>query len=92
MHKVRRKALSPLLCDQKCTMTSVYMETYPNERLLIYDKRKSTCGGCLIMFASDEQLNVLFNSDVLFADGTFKISPKLFVQLCICVGMQHGEG
>jgi hypothetical protein len=45
-----------------------------------------------MIFASEEQLNVLYNSDVLFADGTFKVSPKLFEQLYVLHGMQNGEG
>lgn len=45
-----------------------------------------------MMFASEEQLNVLFHADVLFADGTFKVSPKLFEQLYVLHGMQNGEG
>ncbi|CAF5141655.1 unnamed protein product, partial [Rotaria socialis] len=43
------------------------------------------------MHASEEQLNVLFNSETIFADGTFKVSPKLFDQLYVLLGIQHGE-
>jgi hypothetical protein len=46
----------------------------------------------LMIFASEEQLNVLFRSDTLFADGTFKVSPKLFEQLYLIHGMENGEG
>ncbi|CAF4189714.1 unnamed protein product [Rotaria magnacalcarata] len=74
LHKLRRKALPPLPRDQKFTMPLVYQETYSKENFLIYDKRKNAYGGRLIMFASNEQLDVLFNSDTLFADGTFKLA------------------
>lgn len=30
--------------------------------------------------------------DVLFADGTFKVSPKLFEQLYVIHVMENGEG
>lgn len=73
-------------------MPTVYQETYSKDRFLIYDKRKTASGGRLMIFASDEQLNVLFHSNVLFADGTFKVSPKLFEQLYVIHGMQDGEG
>ncbi|CAM4979800.1 unnamed protein product [Rotaria socialis] len=91
LHKLRRKALPPLPRDQKFIMPSIYQETYCKERFLIYDKRKSAYGGRLIMHASEEQLNVLFNSETIFADGTFKVSPKLFDQLYVLLGIQHGE-
>ena len=45
-----------------------------------------------MIFASDEQLNVLHHSDVLFADGTSKVSPSLFDQLYVLHGMENGEG
>ena len=89
---MRRKALPPLPRDQKFIIPPIYKETYAKEQFLIYDKRKGAYGGRLIMFASPEQLNALFNSDTLFADGTFKISPKLFDQLYILLDIQHGEG
>lgn len=48
--------------------------------------------GRLIMYASPEQLNVFWNSDTLFAEGTFKVCPKLLDQLYVLLGMQNGEG
>ncbi|CAF1522890.1 unnamed protein product [Adineta ricciae] len=106
LHKLRRKAVPPMLHDQKFIMPSVYLETYSKEPFIIYDKRKSQHGGRLIIFSSPEQprsnnpilgsgqirsdaasdlltweLNVLSHSDILFADGTFRVSPLLFEQL-----------
>ncbi|CAF2107924.1 unnamed protein product [Rotaria magnacalcarata] len=81
LHKLRRKTVPPLPQDQKFVVPPAYQHTYSNGNFLIYDKRKNAYGGRLMIFASDEQLNVLYNSDILFADGTFKVSPKLFEQL-----------
>lgn len=67
-----------------------YKETYGHERFLIYDKRKSVYGGRL--FASVKQLKVLFHSEILFADGTFKVAPKLFEQFYVIHGLENGEG
>ncbi|CAF3322392.1 unnamed protein product [Rotaria socialis] len=91
LHKTRRRALPPVPRDQKFVVPPVYLETYSKEPFLIYDKRKSQYGGRLMMFASPEQLDVLFHSDILFADGTFRVSPILFEQLYVLLGMQHGE-
>ena len=44
-----------------------------------------------MLFTSDEQLNGLFNSNTLLAGGTFRVSPKLFEQLYVLHGIQHGE-
>ncbi len=70
----------------------VYQETYSHQKFLIYDKRKNAYRGRLMIFASEEQLNVLYQLDTLFADGTFKVSPKLFEQLYVIHGMENGEG
>ncbi|CAF2712388.1 unnamed protein product [Rotaria sp. Silwood2] len=91
LYKLRRKRYPPIPTDQKFIIPAVYQETYSNSRFLIYDKRKSSYGGRLLIFASDEQLNVLFHSEVLFADGTFKVSPTLFEQLYVLHGLQNGE-
>ena len=92
LQKLRRKAFPPIPIDQKFIIPVVYKETYANERFLLYDKRKNSYGGRLLVFASDEQLKVLFQSYVLFADGTFKVAPKLFEQLYVIHGLQCGEG
>ncbi|CAF1061346.1 unnamed protein product [Adineta steineri] len=81
LQKLRRKALPVIPNDQKFVILDAYKETYAHEPFLVYDKRKTVYGGRLLIFASDEQLKVLFKSEVLFADGTFKVAPKLFEQL-----------
>ena len=65
-------------------------QTYSKDQFLLYDKRKSDYGGRLLIFSSDEQLRVLLQSDVLFADGTFRVAPKLFEQFYVIHGFQHG--
>ena len=92
LHKLRRKTTPPLPQDQKFIVPTIYRETYSKENFLIYDKRKSAYGGRLMIFASDDQLNVLYDSIILFADGTFKVAPTLFEQLYVIHGMRDGEG
>jgi hypothetical protein len=92
LHKLRRKSLPPLPQNQKFVVPPVYQETYSHQKFFIYDKRESAYGGRLMIFASDEQLNVLYHSNVLFTDSTFKVSPKVFEQLYVIHGMQNGEG
>ena len=92
LYKLRRKRYPPIPTDQKFIIPAVYQETYANSRFLIYDKRKSAYGGRLLIFASDEQLQVLFHSEVLFEDGTFKVCPTLFEQFYVLHSLQNGEG
>ena len=92
LQKLRRKALPPIPNDQKFIIPDDYQRTYDNGQFLLYDKRRSSYGGRLLIFAPEEQLKVLLQSDVLFADGTFKVSPKLFEQLYVIHGLQHEEG
>ncbi|CAF3412254.1 unnamed protein product [Rotaria socialis] len=85
LQKLRRNALPPLPSDQRFVIPPAYQTTYGSELFLIYDKRKSAHGGRLLIFGSEEQLNVLF------ADGTFKVCPKLFEQLYVIIGLKNGE-
>ncbi len=54
------------------------------ERWLLYQNKDS---GTLI-FASDQDLNVLSQSPIWFADGTFKMCPKEFAQL-YCLHVEY---
>ena len=69
-----------------------YRMTYASEQFLLYDRRKSAYGGRLIMFSLEEQLKVLLQSNVIFADGAFIVAPKLFEQLHVIHEFYHGEG
>ena len=92
LRKLRCKDYPPLPNDQKFVIPTVYQRTYANRKFLIYDKRRTAYSGRLLIFLSDEQKQVLFHSDVLFADGIFKVLPKLFQQLYVIHGFQDGEG
>ena len=47
--------------------------------------------GSLLIFVSDEQLRVLFHSEVLYTDGTFKMSPTLSEQLYVLHGLPNEQ-
>ena len=46
----------------------------------------------LLLFASDRQLDILFQSEWLFIDGTFKCAPAMFTQLICVVVSFEGVG
>lgn len=55
----------------------------PNpKRFLLYDNGPNSPHR-IIVYATDEELRVLCEVDTLFMDGTFKTSPKLFMQLYV---------
>ena len=41
----------------------------------------------VIVYASDEELQLLCDTDTIFMDGTFKTAPKLFLQLYVIHGI-----
>ncbi|CAF1936087.1 unnamed protein product [Rotaria magnacalcarata] len=44
-----------------------------------------------ILFASERQLGLLFNSELLFMDGTFDVSPAQFKQLYTIHAIKHDQ-
>lgn len=80
--KARRKVLSPF--PQSCifTIPDQYKLTSNGERfLLIYESlvRRER----LLIFASDRQLDLLFESETINMDGTFSKAPPHFPQIYI---------
>ncbi|MCP3668398.1 MAG: hypothetical protein GY696_38925 [Gammaproteobacteria bacterium] len=51
------------------------------ERFLFYDSGQAAGQDRILIFSTNNNLNVLETSDKWFADGTFSISPPLFTQL-----------
>lgn len=46
----------------------------------------------ILVFASDLQLELLFDSDVLFMDGTFDTTPENFKQVYLIHAHKFGQG
>ncbi|CAF1631582.1 unnamed protein product, partial [Didymodactylos carnosus] len=45
----------------------------------------------ILIFATDEQLQLLFNSTQIFTDGTFDSCPPFFYQLYVIHGIEFGR-
>ena len=65
---------------------SMFMNTEHGEEFLVMDESKD--GERVIGFASKAGLNVLFESEDVFIDGTFSVVPKPFKQLITVHGMK----
>jgi hypothetical protein len=80
--KARRKVLPPF--PQSCifTIPDQYKLTSGGERFLLIDEspvRRER----LLIFASDRQLDLLFQSGTIYMDGTFSKTPPHFTQVYI---------
>ncbi|CAF3249819.1 unnamed protein product [Rotaria sp. Silwood2] len=83
LNKARRLQTPSIPNSQLFDIPQSYTKTLKNLPFLCIDqiiKRKTR----ILVFASDEQLKLLFNSSVILMDGTFSSSPSIFDQVyCI---------
>ncbi|CAF4007618.1 unnamed protein product [Rotaria sordida] len=78
--KNRRKMVPPI--PQSCLfdIPNEYKLTIEGKRFLLIDEARVRRER-LLVFTSDAQMDLLFNSEVIYMDGTFKKSPSQFVQI-----------
>lgn len=83
LNKARRLQTPNIPDSQLFEIPEPYTKTLKGQSFLCIDqmiKRKTR----MLAFASDEQLKLLFNSQVVLMDGTFSASPSIFDQVyCI---------
>lgn len=71
-----------------------YRKTVNGERFLLADRIQlvdENAGHRLIVFASDEQLGILFTSSHILMDGTFDSSPPHFNQIYSIHGVKNEQ-
>ncbi|CAF4668798.1 unnamed protein product [Rotaria sp. Silwood2] len=97
----RRKRIPPLPKSSSFLIPDLYTRDYNNiERFLLHDSDDSKLEvnelgsvrspGRILVWASDIQLKLLFNSEKLYMDGTFATSPPDFDQVFIIQSILHG--
>lgn len=64
-----------------------YTKTYKNENFLLYDA--GPVDERILIFTTEQNLQLLSNSKHWYIDGTFKTVPLLFQQLLTVHGLQH---
>jgi hypothetical protein len=83
LNKARRLQTPPIPDAQLFDLPECYTKTIKGLPFLCIDqliKRKTR----MLVFASNEQLKMLFNSSIVLMDGTFSSSPSIFSQVyCI---------
>jgi hypothetical protein len=60
-----------------------YQQTLSAKRFLFIDLFLQRRKNRILFFSSDQQLELLFESDTIFMDGTFDITPAQFKQVYI---------
>ncbi|CAF3042399.1 unnamed protein product [Rotaria sp. Silwood2] len=83
LQKHRRKNIPCLPLSLDFEIPLLYQHTWSGGKFLIADIQRKRVGGRLIMFSSNEQIDLLLNSSTWFCDGTFKTRPIMFSQVYI---------
>jgi hypothetical protein len=84
LHQVRRQSTPVLPSSIDFDIPSRYKKTSDGQRYLLSDKTQSINGNVekrIIVYATDEQLRLLFTSSHIMMDGTFDSCPPHFDQL-----------
>ncbi|CAF2875167.1 unnamed protein product [Rotaria sp. Silwood2] len=80
INKARRAITAVIPTTQLFDIPETFTKTLRNDDFLIVDKM-ITRRQRIILFASNNQLKLLFNSDKILMDGTFSTCPKMFDQV-----------
>ncbi|CAF1362499.1 unnamed protein product [Rotaria sordida] len=97
---IRRKLIPPIPYSSSFTIPDVYMNDYHNHhRLLLHDSDNPKFSfdqsenippsGRILIWSSDVQLKLLFNSERLHMDGTFSSAPPNFDQVFVIQAIHH---
>ena len=98
--RTRRNMMPSLPSSNSFTIPDVYKTDYVGrERLLLHDSEDQELQieqsfyvrpkGRILIWSSDIQLNLLFNSEKLYMDGTFATAPPHFNQVYIIHAIHH---
>ncbi len=89
---MRRQTTPVLPTSMDFDIPKCYQETVGGERYLLADRIQRVDGEVgkrLIIFATDEQLRILFTSSHILMDGTFDSAPPHFEQIYSIHGIEN---
>ncbi|CAF4422128.1 unnamed protein product [Rotaria magnacalcarata] len=92
MSKARRKNTPVIPLSEMFDIPELYQQTPSAKRFLLIDVCLKRSKNRVLVFASDQQLELLFESDTIFMDGTFNISPAQFKQVYLIHAHKFGQG
>ena len=94
LHQVRRQSTPALRTSVDFDIKSRYQKSIDGERYLLADRIKLSNGETetrIIVFATDEQLRLLFTSPHVMMDGTFDSCPPYFDQVYSIHGRKNDQ-
>ncbi|CAF3570067.1 unnamed protein product [Rotaria sp. Silwood1] len=84
MSKARRKNTPVIPSSEIFEIPELYQQTLSHKRFLLADVCLKRGKNLILIFSSDQQLELLFESNTVFVDGTFDTSPGQFKQVNFC--------
>ncbi|CAF4152127.1 unnamed protein product [Rotaria socialis] len=92
MSKTRRKQTSVIPKSCAFDLPLPYQQTIAGQRFLFMDYFVKRAKERVLLFSSDEQLNLLFSNDIIFMDGTFSTAPSNFDQVFLIHIQNFNQG
>ena len=92
MSKARRKNTPVIPSSPMFNIPDVYQNTISSKRFLLVDMFLKRGQNRVLIYSSDQQLEMLFESDTVFMDGTFDVTPSQFKQVFIMHVRKFGQG
>lgn len=91
MSKTRRK-ITPII-PKTCVfeIPQLYQETISKKPFLLMDFFLKRAKERVIVYATAQQLKLLFSSDIIFMDGTFSVAPDGFEQVFLIHAQHFGQ-
>ncbi|CAF3191718.1 unnamed protein product [Rotaria socialis] len=92
MSKASRKKTPVIPSNFMFEIPDLYQSTLTEKRFLLIDIFLKRGQDRILIFASDQQLKLLYESSTIFMDGTFDIAPAPFKQVYLIHGEKFGQG
>ena len=92
MSKARRKKTPVIPTSCVFEIPTYYQQTLTQKRFLLMDFFLKRGTERVLVFATDQQMELLFNSTTIFVDGTFSTAPKGFNQVFLIHIQRLGQG
>ena len=89
-YRARRDSLPPLPANLAALqIQGRWAQTTQHQAFLLFDEQNGN--DRIICFCSEEDLQQMCDSDVLYMDGTFSTAPRMFAQLYTIHGFLQGK-
>jgi hypothetical protein len=92
MSKARRRNTPVIPLSEMFDIPELYQQTLSAKRFLLIDVCLKCSKNRILVFASDQQLQMLFESDTVFMNSTFDITLGQFKQVYLIHAHKFDQG